>query len=117
MFFPYHFSDGLKGFSSDGAHKGWKYYQLEIHSTYHGGNIETDHHFICLIPEDVPKPSVFPKFTALVSGTLRGVLDSDTTTRDKIYLNGLGVTKVESIGLFMILKTEMEVSQYYTVFN
>ena len=47
--------DGLKAFSSGGAHKGWRYYLGVIHNTYHGGNIEADHHTICSIPEKVAK--------------------------------------------------------------
>ena len=51
-------------FSSD-THKGWKYYQGIIHNKYHGGNIKTDRHVICLIPEDVEKkihsPSLPPQ--------------------------------------------------------
>ena len=47
---------------------------------------------------------------------LRGVIDNDTKIRDKICLNGLGVTKFKSVGVSMILKI-MEVKQDYTVFN
>ena len=60
---------------------------------------------------------MLPNFTTPVSGTLREVLDNDTTTRDKIYLNGLGITIDESGGVSVILKTGMEVEKYYTVFN
>ena len=58
-----------------------------------------------------------PNFTTPVPGTLREVLDNDITTREKIYLNGLGMTKGESGGIYMMMKTGMEVSQYYNVFN
>ena len=56
-------------------------------------------------------------FTTPVPGTLREVLDNDTTTRDKSYLNGLNMTKGESGGVSMMLKTGMEVAQHYNVFN
>ena len=36
---------------------------------------------------------------------------------DEISLNGLGMTKVKSGGLYIILRKGMEVAQYYTVFN
>ena len=36
---------------------------------------------------------------------------------DKIPLNGLGTTKGKAGGLSMMLKTGMEVAQYYTVFK
>ena len=42
------------------AHEGWKDYQGLIHNTYHGGHIETDHIFICSIPEDVEKRFELP---------------------------------------------------------
>ena len=58
-------------FSSGGAHKGCKYYQGLIHNTYLGGNIETAHHVMCLMPEDVANNVWSTKFTAPVSGTLR----------------------------------------------
>ena len=50
-------------------------------------------------------------------GTLRGVLENDTKTREKNYLNGLNMKKVESGGVSIILKTGTEVAQYYTIFN
>ena len=40
---PYYWPDKMKLFSSGGAHKGWKYYLVVIHNTYHGEHIETDH--------------------------------------------------------------------------
>ena len=96
---------------------GWNDYQGVIHNTYHGGHIENYHHFICSIPEDVEKHFVLPNFTSPMTGTLRKVLENDMAPRDNISLNGLGMTKVKSIGLSMILKTVMEVAQYYTVFS
>ena len=103
--------------SSRITHKEWKYYQGIIHNTYHGGNIETYHHVLCSIPEDMENHFVLPNFTTPVPGTLRKVLDKDTTTREKGHLKGLNMTKGESGGLYMMIKTGMEVSQYYTVFN
>ena len=50
VFCMYLWIDGLKYFSSGGAYKGCNDNQGVIHNTYHGGNIETDHHVICLIP-------------------------------------------------------------------
>ena len=43
---------------------------------------------------DLAKHVVFPKFVTPVTGTLRGVIDNETTPRDEIFLNGLGVKKV-----------------------
>ena len=59
----------------------------------------------------------FPNFTTPMPGTLREVLDNNMSPRDKISLDGLGVKKVKSGGLSMMLKIGMEVAQYYTVFN
>ena len=67
--------------------------------------------------EDMEKRFEFPNFTTPVPGTLMEVLDNDTTTRDKIYLNGLGMKKGKSGGASMILKTGIEVAQDYTVLN
>ena len=69
------------------------------------------------MPEDMVKHFVFPNFNTPVPGTLRGVLDNDTKTRYKSHLNGLNITKVEPGGVSMMLKTVMELDQYYTVFN
>ena len=44
-------------------------------------------------------------------------LENDTTTRDKISLNWLGIKKSKSGGASMMLKTVMEVAQDYTVFK
>ena len=69
------------------------------------------------MPEDVENNFSFPKFTTPVEGMLREVLDNNTKTRDKISLNGLGVTKCEYGGVSMIIKIVTEVSHYYTVLN
>ena len=60
---------------------------------------------------------MFPNLTPPVSWTLRGVLENDTTKTDKFSLNGLGMTKGESGGVSMMLKTVMEVAQDYSVLN
>ena len=86
-----------------------------MHNIYHGVHIETDHHVICSMTEDAAKQFAFPNFTTPVPGTLRKVLDNNTTTRDKFYLNGLGMKKGESGGVSILFKTGMEVAQYYTV--
>ena len=67
--------------------------------------------------EDMAKHSPFPKFITPMSGTLREVFDNDIASRDKISLNGLGMTKGQAGGLYMILKIGMEVHQDYTVSN
>ena len=69
------------------------------------------------MPEDLSKHFTFPNFNTPVTGALMEVLDNDATTRDETYLNGLGMKKGESIGISMMIKIGMEVSQYYTVFN
>ena len=71
-----------------------KDYQGVIHNTYHGGHIETYHHVICSILEDVAKQSVTPNFTTPIPGILREVLDNEMAPRDKISLNGLGIKNV-----------------------
>ena len=48
---------------------------------------------------------------------LREVLDNDTTPRYKTPLNGLWTKKGKYGGESMMLKTVMEVAQYYIVFN
>ena len=53
VFCTYRWPDVLKGVSSGIAHKGWKYYQAIFLNTYHCGHIETDHHVICLMSEEV----------------------------------------------------------------
>ena len=45
------------------------------------------------------------------------VLDNDTTAREKVSLNGLGMTKGQFEGVSMMLKTGMKVDQYYTSFK
>ena len=92
----YHWPNTMKEFSSGSAPKEWKDDQEIIHNTYHGGNIETDHHFICSIPEGVAKNFLFHNLTTPFSGILREVLDNDIATRDKIYLNGLVTKKGKS---------------------
>ena len=69
------------------------------------------------MPEDVAKHLSLPNFTTPIPGTLRGVLDNDITPRYNISLNGLGIKKVKSGGLSLMLKTVMEVSQDCTIFN
>ena len=69
------------------------------------------------MPEDALKHFELPNFTTPMPGTIRGVLDNDTAPRDKIFLGGLGMKEVKTGVLSMILKTGMEVAQYYTVFN
>ena len=106
VFYTYRWTNVLKAFSSGSAHKGWKDYQGVIHNTYYGGHIETGHHVICSMPEDVENHSVFPNLTTPVPGTLGEVLDNDTTTRDKRCHHGLGMTKGESGSVYMMLKKE-----------
>ena len=60
---------------------------------------------------------VLPIFTTPVSGTLREFIENDTTKRDKISLNGLGEKIGKYVGASMVLKTVMEVAQYYTISN
>ena len=65
------------------------------HNKVLGGHIETNHRVILLKPEGAAKTFVLPKFTASGQGNLKEVIDNDTTTRDKISLNGLGAKKYE----------------------
>ena len=60
------------------------------------GNIETDHNVICLIPEYMAKHFTLPDLIIPAPVTFREVLENDTTTRDMIFLNGLGMKKVKS---------------------
>ena len=69
------------------------------------------------MPEDVAKHFALPNFSTTVPGMLREVLDNDTTPRDKNSFNVLGMSKDNSGGAHMILKTVMKVDQGYTVFN
>ena len=63
--------------------------------------------------EDVANKFAFPNFTTPVSGTLREFLDKETTAREKPPLNCLGMKKLESGCVSMMLKTGMEVAQDY----
>ena len=63
------------------------------------------------------KHFAFLNLTTPVPGTLRGVLENDTTPGNKISLNGLGMKKYKSGGTSMMLKTGMELAQYYNIFN
>ena len=81
--------------------------QVLLHSTYPGGHTETYHRMICSMPEIFETQFSFPNFTAPGPGTLRELLDNQTTTRDNIFLDGLGMTKDESGSLSMILKIGM----------
>ena len=67
--------------------------------------------------EDVENHFTFPNLATPVPGTLMEVLDNNTTTRDKSYLNGLGMVKGESRGVSMMMKIGMEVAHDYTVFG
>ena len=49
----------------------------------------------------------FPNFTTPVSGILVEALEKNTTTREKISLNGLGMTKGAYGGVSMMLKIGM----------
>ena len=69
------------------------------------------------MPGDVANHFAFPNFTTPVLGTVRGVLGNNITPREKFYLNGLGTIKGEYGGVSMVMKTGMEVSQCYTIFN
>ena len=51
-----------------------------------------------------------PDFITPVQGMLMEVLNNETTTKDKIYLNGLGTTKGKSGDTYIMLKTGIEVS-------
>ena len=48
------------------------------------------------MPEDMAKNFAFPNFATPVPGTLKEVLDNDTTPRDKISLNGLEMKKINT---------------------
>ena len=113
VFCPYHWKYGVKAFSgSSNIQRGWKDYQGVIHNTYFGGHIETDHYFMCLIPEDVENKFALPNVTTPVTGTLMEVLENGNTPRDKISLNRLGMKKVKCVNASMMLKRGMEVDQY-----
>ena len=67
--------------------------------------------------EDVAKHFLLPKFNTPSPGTLREVLDNDITPGDNTYLNGPVMIKFKAIGLYIMLKTVMEVDQDNTLFN
>ena len=69
------------------------------------------------MPEDVSKHFLFPNFKAPVPGTLREVLDNDTTRSDNFFLGGLRVKTFEYGGVSMMLIIGMEVAQDYNIFN
>ena len=69
------------------------------------------------MPEDVTNHFAFPSFAIPVPGTMREVLGNDTIPRDKIYLNRIEMTKIQSGGASMMLKTGMGVAQDYTSSN
>ena len=50
---------------------------------------------------------MLPNFSSPGPGTLKEFLDNDINIRDKMSLNGLGVTKFETRILSMIMKTGM----------
>ena len=68
VFCTYRWKNGQKEFSSGSPHKVWKDYQGVIHNTYHSGHIESDHHVICLMSEDMANHFAFPNFTTPVPG-------------------------------------------------
>ena len=55
--------------------------------------------------EDVAKQSVLTNFNTPMPGTLKEVLNNDISPREKISLNGLGMTKGKYGGLYMMLRT------------
>ena len=55
--------------------------------------------------EDVAKQSVLTNFNTPMPGTLKEVLNNDISPREKISLNGLGMTKGKYRGLYMMLRT------------
>ena len=69
------------------------------------------------MPEDMVKNFAFPNFTTPMPGTLMEFLDNDIVPREEISLNGIGIIKGKAEGLSIMLKTGMQVSQHYTVFN
>ena len=60
---------------------------------------------------------MFPKFTALVSGTWSEIIYNYTTTIDIIHLKVLGVEKGEYGGVAMMLKTGIKLAQDYIFSN
>ena len=100
----YYCQNELKYLSRLRTHKGWKYYQGVVHNTYHSGNIETYHHVMFLMTEEIENQIVFSAFTDPGPVTLRGVMENDTTTRDKISFNWLILKKDEFGSVSMMLK-------------
>ena len=66
-----------------------------LYNTYYGRNIETDHNDM-IHDRNVFKDILLHKFTTPGPVTLREVNENVTTTRDKISLNGVEVTKWKS---------------------
>ena len=88
MFCPYHWTERLKEFYISGTHKVWKKHQGEINNTYHGGNIENDHHIILSTPEDVVNNFTFPNLSTPGPGNLMKVMDNDTKKETDSHLTG-----------------------------
>ena len=103
-FCPCCWPGGLKYFSGIVTYKRCNYFQGVIYNTYHGGHVETGHHVILLMPEDVSNYSMFPNFTPPGLGTFKGVIYNDTTDRDKMPPNGLWLMKGAPETLFMMFK-------------
>ena len=97
----------MKEFSSGITHKRWKDYQVVTHNTYYGGHNETEHHVIFPMTEHMARHLAFYNFATPVLGTMREVLDNNTTPRDKISLNFLGMTIGKFGGAYMMVKTGM----------
>ena len=118
IYCTYHWPDGVKELSGNSnIQKVWEEYKWVIHNTYHGGYIETNYQVIQSMSEDVANKFVLFKFTVPESGTLREVIENDTTTIYKIPLNGLKVTKFQSISASMMNKNGMEVAESCTILN
>ena len=86
-----------------------------IHNTYHGRHIETDNQVIFLITEGLANYFLFPRFNASGPGTLKGVIDNDTTTRYNIFPQWVRDKKRKTRRAVYDAETEIEVAQYYTV--
>ena len=67
------------------------------------------------MPEDAANQFLFLNLTTPVSGTLREVIGNNNATREKAYLNGLGMKKGEYGGVSMIPRTGLEVVQDYNI--
>ena len=101
----------MGAFYTSTIHRGMKDYRGVIHNTYRDGNIETDHHIIFSMIDEVAKNFVFHKFTNPCPGNLMQGMDNNTTTRDIMSLNGLGITQVEAVSVSMMIKILMEVAE------